>query len=197
MRRLRHSRTAAGIAAVVSGLAVVYVMALLLGLEDRAWAHLPRGFIHLGEFAAVVALGLSGAAGGQWLGRAGLGAAGLGALLLAVAEVATVSSPGVSGALFGLGPPLVGVGLVLAGVAVLRAGVWAGWHRYVVLALGSYVFVVLTPVIIASGGPPAVASLWALTGWQVLWVLIAAAVLAETAEALRSAAPAMARAGVL
>jgi hypothetical protein len=55
---------------------------------------------------------------------------------------------------------------------------------------GDYVFVVMTPVIIASGGPPAVPSLVALTGWEILWALTGISVLAETAGAYGSAAPA-------
>jgi hypothetical protein len=188
---LRQSRTAALIAAVITGLAVVYTAALLLGLQDPSWAYLPRGLIHLGELAAVVALALSGAAGSSRLARTGLGAAGLGQLLLVVAEIVTESSPGVSDTLFGIAPPLVGLGLVLAGIAVIRTKLWS-WRRYVPLTLGIYVFAVMTPVIIASGGPPAVPSLFALAGWDLLWALIAVSVLVETAGAVRrNAAPAV------
>ena len=101
--------------------------------------------IHLGELATFVALALSGAAGTGLLGRLGLGVAGLGALLLAVAEVITLSAPATSETLFAIAPNLVGLGLVLAGIAVVRTGRWTGWRRWVTLALGVYVFVVLTP----------------------------------------------------
>ena len=190
MSGLNPSRTAALIAVLITGLATAYALALLLGMQDPAWAYLPRGIIHLGELAAVVALALCGAAGAGRLAGIGLGAAGLGALMLAVAEVLTESSPGASGALFAVAPNLVGLGLILAGVAVIRTGRWTGWHRWIVLALGIYVFVVLTPVIIASGGPPAAASVAALTGWEILWVLVGVSVLAETAGARRSGATA-------
>ena len=88
-----NARPVAGVAALITGLAAVYTVALLLGMPDPDWAYLPRGIIHLGELAAVVALGLSGAAGTGLLGRLGLGLAGLGALMLAVAEVITLSAP--------------------------------------------------------------------------------------------------------
>ena len=191
MMELRQSRVAALVAVAITGIATVYTVALLAGLQDPDWAHLPRGLIHLGELAAVVALALCGAAGTGWLAKVGLGLAGLGALILAVAEVITESSPGVSDSLFAVAPTFVGVGLILAGIAVLRTHRWSGWHRYVTLVLGIYVFAVMTPVIIASGGPPAVPALWALAGWEILWVLIALAVLGETAGARRSAAPAV------
>jgi hypothetical protein len=184
------TRAAASIAVVVTGLASAYTLALLLGMADPAWAYLARGIVHLGELAAVVALARCGAAGARPLATTGIGAAGLGAVLLAIAEVTTEGSPGASAALFAVAPILVGLGLVLAGIAVVRAGRWTGWRRWVVLALGIYVFAVLMPVIVASGGPPAVPSLAALLGWELLWLLIAASVLAETAGARRSTAPA-------
>jgi len=184
------ARGAAAVAAALTGLATLYTLALLAGMPDPAWAYLPRGLIHVGELAAVVALALCGAAGTGWLGRVGLGLAGLGAALLAVAEVLTGTSPGVSETLFGIAPILVGLGLLLAGVAVVRSGVWTGWRRWVVLGLGVFVFAVLTPVLIAAGGPPAPGALWALAGWDALWVLVAVAVLVETAGASRGLAPA-------
>ena len=184
------SRVAALVAVLVTGLAAVYAFALLLGMDDPGWAYLPRGIIHLGELAAVVALALCGAAGSGRLAGTGLGAAGLGLLMLTVAEVITVSGPGASEALFTIAPNLVGLGLILTGIAVVRTGRWTGWRRWVVVALGIYVFVVMTPVIIASGGPPAVPSLVALTGWEILWALTGISVLAETAGAYGSAAPA-------
>jgi hypothetical protein len=175
-----NARPVAVVSAVVTGLAVVYTAGLLLGMPDPEWASLPRGLIHLGELAAVVALGLSGAAGTGLLAKLGLGVGGLGALLLAVAEVITLSAPGPSETLFAIAPNLVGIGLILTGVAVIRTGRWTGWRGWVTLALGVYVFVVLTPLIITSGGPPALPAVAGLLVWQVLWVLIAVAVFVET-----------------
>jgi hypothetical protein len=185
------ARPVAGIAAVVTGLAVVYTVGLLVGMPDPDWAYLPRGIIHLGELAAVVALALSGAAGTGLLGRLGLGLACLGELMLAVAEVITLSGPGTSDTLFAIAPNLVGLGLILAGIAVIRTGRFTGWRRYVTLAFGIYIFVVLTPVIIAAGGPPAVPAVAGLLVWQVLWVLIAVAVLVETGRPALSRQPAL------
>jgi hypothetical protein len=191
MTNLRQSRVAAVIALVVTGLATLYTVALLVGMQDPDWAYLPRGIVHLGELAAVVALALAGAGGVGWLAKVGLGLAGLGQVLLAVAEVITLGSPGVSDTLFGIAPNLVGIGLILTGIAVLRVGRWTGWHRYVTLVLGIYIFVVMTPVIIVTGGPPSVPAVWALAGWEILWVLIAVAALAESVRASRGAAPAL------
>jgi hypothetical protein len=172
-------------AAVITGLATLYTVALLLGVPDPDWAYLPRGIIHLGELAALVALALSGAAGTGLLGRLGLGLAGLGALVLAVAEVTSRSAPATSDTLFAIAPNLVGVGLILTGIAVIRTGLWSGWRRSVTLVLGVYVFAVMTPVIIVAGGPPAAPAIGALLVWEVLWVLLAVAVLSETAKDAR------------
>lgn len=185
------SRPLAAAAVLVTGLATVYTLALLLGMPDPGWAYLARGLIHLGELAALVALWLSGAAGAGLLGRIGLGLGCLGALLLAVAEVLTAGAPGTSDTLFAIAPTLVGLGLVLAGVAVVRAGRWSGWRRYVTLVLGVYVFAVLTPMIIVTGGPPAPAAIAGLLGWEILWVLVAVAVLRETAKDAPRAVPAV------
>ena len=177
-------------AGVVTGLAVVYTVGLLLGMPDPEWAYLPRGVIHLGELATLVAVGFSGAAGTGPLGRLGVGLGVLGALVLAVAEVLTLSAPVTSETLFAIAPNLVGLGLILAGIAVVRNGLWTGWRRWVTLALGVYVFGVMTPLIITSGGPPAPPALAGLLGWQVLWVLIAVAVLVEAERPALSPQPA-------
>lgn len=99
-------------------------------------------------------------------------------LLLAGAELIYPSSPGIADPLFGIAPLLTALGLVLAGVAVLRAGRWTSWHRFTPLLLGIYVVVILTPVLIISGGPPAVPALWAIAGWDACWMLIGISVLA-------------------
>jgi hypothetical protein len=190
-RNSTNSRPTAIVAVAVTGIATAYTLALLLGMPDPAWAYLARAIVHLGELAAVLAVAMSGAAGTGWLGRVGTGAAGLGLVLLAVAEAITFSSPDLSLTLFTIGPNLVGIGLIVVGIAVVRAGRFTGWRRYPVLALGVYVFVVMTPLIIASGGPPAPAGIVALLGWEVLWVLVAVAVLVETAGVRRGTAPAL------
>jgi hypothetical protein len=185
-----NARTVACAAAVITGLATVYTVALLLGMPDPDWAYLARGAIHLGELATLVALALSGAAGTGLLGRLGICVGVLGALLFAVAEVITLSAPGTSETLFAIAPLLAGLGLVLAGIAVLRTGLWTGWRRWVTLALGVYVFAVLIPLVIATGGPPAYAAIAGLLVWQVLWVLIAVAVLVEAERPALSRQPA-------
>ncbi|GAA1871403.1 hypothetical protein GCM10009836_60260 [Pseudonocardia ailaonensis] len=167
----------------LTGLATVYVVALLVGMQDPGWAYAARGLIHLAELAVLLGVVGSGAAGRGVLARIGAGLAGLGLVGMAVAEVLTNAAPGPSDLLFSIAPNLVGIGLILVGVAVIRAGVWSGWRRFVVLALGIVVFVVMTPLLIVSGGPPAPAGLVAVLVWEALWTLIGVAAL--TSPALR------------
>ncbi len=112
----------------------------------------------------------------------------LGALLLAVAEPLGLDS-GWATPCSRSRPNLIGLGLILAGIAVLRTGLWTGWQRWVPLVLGIYVFVPMTPLIIVSGGPPAPLGLVGLLGWEILWVLAAAAVLTASMADLRRPAP--------
>lgn len=64
---------------------------------------------------------------------------------------------------------------------MLIARRWSGWHRYTPLLVGLWSLVVLTPALVASGGPPAPLAPWAISGW----VLLGIAVLAEVAVPAR------------
>lgn len=184
---IRNARTAALVSLVLTAGAVLYgVIIIIVVLSAGAGAldawepsagYLLQALIHLGELAGVIALALSGAAGAGLLGRIGLGAAALGQALLAVAELVYPTYPGVGEQIFNVAPPLSGIGLILAGIAVLRARVWQGWHRFVPLVLGAWVFVVLAPSLIVFGSPPAPGALLAIAGWDVGWILLAVSTL--------------------
>jgi hypothetical protein len=137
---------------------------------------------HLGLAVVLAAIWTSGAAGRSGLGRIGVGGGVLTMLGLAALELVAISarnSPYPSPktdtieAWYGVVSTAIGVFLIVAGIAVVRAKVWAGWQRYLPLALGIYVFVPLTPGIF---GPFVVARL-VITGWMALfavlgWVLL-------------------------
>jgi hypothetical protein len=115
-----------------------------------------------------------------------LAAAIAGMSLLALVELVAISAArsSLSGppsamlnVLYGVTSILTGLGLVLAGVAVRRARRWTGWRSWLVLALGVYVFVPLTP---ALAGPFAVARI-AITVWMLLFAVLGG-VLATTRE---------------
>ena len=70
--------------------------------------------------------------------------------LTAVAAVEALSSDTVSqvvGGLYGVPMLLLGIGLVVAGIGAIRAGLFDGAARWLVLALGVYVFLVLFPAV--------------------------------------------------
>jgi hypothetical protein len=92
----------------------------------------------------------------------GLASAIVGQLIIAAAEVIWPSNRDLGDVLFSVSPILTGAGLVTAGVAIIRAGVWARPSRFLPLTLGLYTILVLIPVMIASGGPPAPLALWTI-----------------------------------
>ena len=178
MNTVRLSRTAAIVCIAITACAVLYAAAVALTGWEPSLGYLAQAVIHLGELAAVIALALSSAAGNGWLARIGLGAAMLGQVLLVAAELIHPSSPDIGDQMFNVGPPLSAIGLLLAGVAVIRSRRWTSWHRFTPLVAGAYVFVVLIPVLIVSGAPPAPSAVWAIAGWEVCWMLIGISVLA-------------------
>ena len=132
---------------------------------------------HLGLLAGQVALRTSGVAGS---GRAvawghGIGIAGMALLTLTeVVAIAAANDPYPSGltnvldVLYGLASIAIGVGLVVVGAAVRRLGAWTAWRSWVPLALGVWVFVPMTPAIMA-GFLPARLS---ITVWMLLYAAL-------------------------
>jgi len=181
MTDIRVPRTTALPALLITATAVLYAAGAALRGWEPPLGWLIQSVIHIGELLAVLALTWSHAAGPGRTARVGLAAAMLGQATLACAEVTWPNSPDLANVLFGVGPMLTGVGLVVAGIPVLRGRRWTAWRRFTPIAVGAYVFIILTPVLIGSGGPPAPAALWAIAGWDVLWALLAIAALTQAA----------------
>ncbi|WP_433209741.1 hypothetical protein ACQP00_45810 [Dactylosporangium sp. CS-047395] len=183
-----RTRASAVAALLITAFAVVYAGgSAVTGWEPRlGW--LLQTVIHLGELAAVAALAFSSARARGRAGRVGLAAAAAGQLAIAAAEVVWPHDPDVGDVLFAVSPLLTGAGLVVAGVVIARAGAWTGVARWLPLALGLYTLLVLIPAMVGSGGPPAPLALWVIAGWDLLWLLVAAAVLARSR--MEGAAPA-------
>jgi hypothetical protein len=118
--------------------------------------------------------------------RVGLANAIVGQLIIAAAEVTWPSNRDLGDVLFSVSPILTGAGLITAGVATIRARVWAGSSRFLPLTLGLYTILVLIPVMIGSGAPPAPLALWTLGGWDLLWFTLSATVLSRTRSAASS-----------
>ena len=112
---------------------------------------------------------------GAWLAVIGIGLTVPGELglgIIASSETDSTSAMIVS-TFFGLATFLGSLGLILAGIGAIRARVWTGWRRFTPLLAGGYYFVVLLPVFIAVG----VGNLWAITGWNICFILLGLALL--------------------
>ena len=146
---------------------------------------------HLGLLAGQVALRSSGVAGP---GRAvawghGLGIAGMALLTLTeLLAIAAADDPypssltNVLDALYGVASLAIGVGLVIVGTAVRGVGAWTGWRAWLPLALGVWVFVPMTPAIMAGFLPARLA----ISAWMLLYAALGWA-LASRPAAVRSA----------
>jgi hypothetical protein len=182
MDTIRTARASSMICIVGSAGAVLFSLALIAGFEpaDESPYLLP---IYVATLAGVAALAITGVAAGG-TGRAGVGIAGGGLLGFIIAEV---TAPGpTSEVLYGIVPLVTALGMALTGVAVLRSRRWSGWHRYVPLAVGAWIVVVVIPVIVLVGGPGtggAAAAVAAIGAWHLLWAALGVAVLAETRSA--------------
>jgi hypothetical protein len=180
------SRASAVAALLITGFAIVYAVGSAIAGWEPPLGWLLQAIIHIGELSAVVALAFSNAGWRSRVARVGLAAATVGQLILAAAELIWRSNPDLADVLFGVSPILTGAGLITAGAALLRARVWVGSTRFLPLALGLYTIIVLIPVMIGSGGPPAPLALWTIGGWDLLWFLLSANVYSRARAALPS-----------
>lgn len=148
---------------------------------DVTWfvvAQLLFALQHLAMVAGVVGLyALLATPTRLW--RAALATAGGGLVLLIGCEIfglfaATATNDSAMGqaasTAYGLPTVLVGVGFVLFGSVIGRRGLLP-WGRWIPLAVGLYVFVVLIPALLG----PDVAGRLALGGWMMLYLLLGVA----------------------
>ncbi len=133
---------------------------------------------HLLLMAGVAGVARSGAAGQSRVGVVGLAVALLGLTVLVVAEVSWLAGLAATEVLYGIATLAMVLGLILAGVAVARAGRWAGWHRFILLACGLFIPLVLIP----SFALPGLAMNYAIGLWGVCWLLLGLALRSEAAR---------------
>jgi hypothetical protein len=183
---MNKSQASAVAALLITGFAIVYAAGSAIAGWEPSSGWLLQASIHIGELLAVVALASSGAAGRSRIAHMGLGAAIAGQLIMTAAELIWPNTPDFGDVLFGVAPILTGAGLITTGVAIIRAGDWAGSPRFLPLTLGMYTILVLIPVMIGTGGPPAPLALCTIAGWDLLWFTLSASVLDRTRAALPS-----------
>lgn len=129
---------------------------------------------HLGLLLGLLALARTSAVPRTRLGLVGAYGAAIAMVALAVMEAVAItvrdaavdsSAAAVVGAGYGVVSIALGTTLVVAGIAVARAGAWQGWRRWVVLALGVWVFFPMIPALatMTDGARLAIA------GWMLLF----------------------------
>ncbi len=133
---------------------------------------------HIGLLAGLVALTVVARPVATLATRGGLGLAIAGMVGLTVMEavvsflgfgITVTSARGqLLGSLYGVASMTIGLGLVMAGVGLVRRPVFEGRGRWVVLALGVWVFVPMTPALFA----PMVWGRLAIIGWMLLFAAL-------------------------
>lgn len=147
----RDVRTPALICAVLSAAQVVAALvglavpAYALGADPILWFAVLLAILHVQQLAAVLAVARSGYAGAGALATTGLALTALGGVAFLAGELLYVVDVAVADPVFTAASVASGIGMVLVGIAVLQTRRWAGPARFLPLAIGVYVFVVLTP----------------------------------------------------
>ena len=139
---------------------------------------------HLGLLLGLLALSRTGAVPRTRLGLVGTYGAAVGMVGLAAMEAVAITARDVAvdsttatlvGAGYGVVSFALGVTLVAAGVAIARAGTWQGWRRWVVLALGVWVFFPMFPALATMTDGARIA----IAGWMLLFAALGAALMRE------------------
>ncbi len=176
---------AAGLLGAASGLFVIVVEPSVADTEysypltATAFVALQLWLVvqHCGLLAGQWGLWSSAAAGRSRLTSWGHVIAFAGLVLLTVTELVAVtaaddpypsSTTDVLDMLYGVSTIAVGVGLLIVGLAVLRHGAWTGWRRWVPLAISVWVFIPLTPAIVAGFVPARLG----IIGWMLLYAAL-------------------------
>lgn len=149
---------------VLGGLVTAFLPASV-SADRFSFPYTPAGFVvaevsfavsHLLVLICVLGLARSGALGRSLSGRIGTWAASAGWAGLTVCEfvamtflnsVYPTAQTDRLDAAYGVSTLLIGAGMVAMGIGVLRAGVWTRWRRYITLACGAAVFLLVLPTV--------------------------------------------------
>jgi hypothetical protein len=190
VRTLGRLCLAGGLVGVAGGLVTTFVPAAV-GTDRFSYPYTPGWYLvaetayllnHVLMLAGVLGVLRSRVAGSGPMARTGgaLSVAGLGALGLCEIGAmplarASASSPaaGWLGAGYGVASLLTGTGLALLGAAVARQGSWTGWRRWIVLACGVALFLVVVPAITG----PFLAGRLGLVAWIALFIALGVALI--------------------
>jgi hypothetical protein len=160
------------VCAVGSAIAVVVALLPLQALSfdndhTPVWTALLLAVLQVPQLAGIVALHLSGAPGRRWAAWTGTVVAAAGSALLMVGELLMPSDTATSDVALSIASPAVGIGMVVVGTAVVLCRRWTSAARWLPLALGVYVFAVITPAILVGAG-----EVYAIAGSWLLWAVL-------------------------
>jgi hypothetical protein len=152
-----------GALTAISGLLVQGIVQPASDVSDEMWSYpwtsgafvpvsMAYAVFHALVFVGVLGFARSGVAGAGRAARIGTAVALTGTAVLLVAELLSIpiadqrlddTGPGLVGAVFGLGSALSAIGFIVAGIATIRAGRWDGWRRFVPLATGVWLAILV------------------------------------------------------
>lgn len=139
---------------------------------------------HVGLLVGLIALAGSHAVPHSRLGVIGTSGAAVSMIGLTAMEAVAITAKDAAtdstlalfiGAGYGVVSLALGVTLVMAGIAIVRAGVWQGWMRWVVLAMGVWVFVPMMPALATMTDGARLA----ITGWMLLFSALGLALMRD------------------
>jgi hypothetical protein len=176
---------AGAIIGVIGGLVTAFASPAV-STDRYSYPYTPTGYVlaeltfianHLLLLIGVLGIARSGAAGTGRLARTGLWTTAIGLVALTLCEVASTAladsaypTPRTDtlGAGYGTATILIGAGLLLAGAAVIKTRRWTGWSRYVVLACGIAVFILVIPGVFSTF----LAGRLVLVAWMVMFAAL-------------------------
>lgn len=181
---------AGAVIGVAGGLVTAFI-APSVGIDRYSYPYGPTGYViaevsfalnHVLLLIGILAVARSGATGSGRLGRVGVRISIAAMALLTLCELVSIgllNSPYQSsradalGAGYGVATIGIGVGLILTGIAVVKTRTWTGWARFIVLACGIAVFVIVLPGLFG----PFLAARMALTVWMLMFAALGLALL--------------------
>jgi hypothetical protein len=165
--------------------AIIAFMSIFVPLlsEDTPAVTIPREVVlaahHLMILVGLFGLWSSGAAGDSTWAKIAFGIAAVTRGVFAIAELIWIFNITTADTLFSIATPLHGVGMIGVGVAVLVSKRWQSWHSYMPLLCGLYIFAVLLPAFVMSGG----INFYAIGSWSLLFLVLGAALWQEADKA--------------
>ena len=148
------------------------------GTTSFLWSGVVLTLAHIAALYAIGTLAASAAARRGRLKTAGFALALVGLAAQVAGEALIRFDMTLGNYFFSACMPLIGIGMILAGIAIIRTGRWSGWRRFIPLACGLYIPLVLVPAFAIAKGP----SFLALAGFGAIFALLGLAMFVEASR---------------